>query len=235
MSEFAPEPSGEAAQFDSPTDPEVEVEVEAEVESPSPTTTALTEDTVGMYLREISRVPLLTAAEEVYLAKAYERGDQAARRRLIESNLRLVVSIARRYSGRGLPFLDLIQEGNVGLMKAVERYDWRLGHRFSTYATWWIRQSVTRGLADNARTIRVPAQVVDTINRMARFDRQLTQKLGRAPTEEELAAELGVKVEKVAELRRVSQEPVSLAVPVGEDSHRARRSDRGRAPAHPGR
>ena len=171
-----------------------------------------------MYLREISRVPLLTAAEEVYLAKAYERGDQAARRRLIESNLRLVVSIARRYSGRGLPFLDLIQEGNVGLMKAVERYDWRLGHRFSTYATWWIRQSVTRGLADHARTIRVPAQVVDTINRMARYDRQLTQKLGRAPTDEELAAELGVKVEKVGELRRVSQEPVSLAVPVGEDS-----------------
>ncbi len=171
-----------------------------------------------MYLREISRVPLLTAAEEVYLAKAYERGDQAARRRLIESNLRLVVSIARRYSGRGLPFLDLIQEGNVGLMKAVERYDWRLGHRFSTYATWWIRQSVTRGLADNGRTIRVPAQVVDTINRMARFDRQLTQKLGRAPTEEELAEELGVKPAKVAELRRVSQEPVSLAVPVGEDS-----------------
>ncbi len=212
MSENAPEPSGEAAQFDSPTELEVEVELE------SPTTTALTEDTVGMYLREISRVPLLTAAEEVYLAKAYERGDQAARRRLIESNLRLVVSIARRYSGRGLPFLDLIQEGNVGLMKAVERYDWRLGHRFSTYATWWIRQSVTRGLADHARTIRVPAQVVDTINRMARYDRQLTQKLGRAPTDEELAAELGVKVEKVGELRRVSQEPVSLAVPVGEDS-----------------
>ena len=191
--------------------------MEVEVESPT-TTAGLTEDTVGMYLREISRVPLLTAAEEVYLAKAYERGDQAARRRLIESNLRLVVSIARRYSGRGLPFLDLIQEGNVGLMKAVERYDWRLGHRFSTYATWWIRQSVTRGLADHARTIRVPAQVVDTINRMARYDRQLTQKHGRAPTDEELAAELGVKVEKVAELRRVSQEPVSLAVPVGEDS-----------------
>ena len=212
MSENAPEPSGEAAQFDSPTELEVEVELE------SPTTTALTEDTVGMYLREISRVPLLTAAEEVYLAKAYERGDQAARRRLIESNLRLVVSIARRYSGRGLPFLDLIQEGNVGLMKAVERYDWRLGHRFSTYATWWIRQSVTRGLADHARTIRVPAQVVDTINRMARYDRQLTQKLGRAPTDDELAVELGVKVEKVGELRRVSQEPVSLAVPVGEDS-----------------
>lgn len=211
MSEIAPEPSGESVKFDSPAEAEAEVEVDF------PATPALTEDTVGMYLREISRVPLLTAAEEVYLAKAYERGDQAARRRLIESNLRLVVSVARRYSGRGLPFLDLIQEGNVGLMKAVERYDWRLGHRFSTYATWWIRQSVTRGLADHARTIRVPAQVVDTINRMARFDRQLTQKLGRAPTDEELAVELGVKTEKVADLRRVSQEPVSLAVPVGED------------------
>jgi RNA polymerase primary sigma factor len=199
-------PLGDDAQFDSP----VELDLES---GPS-----LTEDTVGMYLREISQVALLTAAEEVSLAKAYERGDQAARRRLIEANLRLVVSIARRYSNRGLSFLDLIQEGNVGLMKAVERYDWRLGHRFSTYATWWIRQSVTRGLADHARTIRVPAQVVDTINRMVRLDRQLTQKLGRAPTEDELAAELGVKPEKVVELKRVSQEPVSLAAPVGDDS-----------------
>ena len=126
-------------------------------------------------------MPLLTAAEEVSLAKALEHGDERARGRLIESNLRLVVSVARRYSGRGLSFLDLIQEGNLGLMKAVERYDWRLGHRFSTYATWWIRQSVTRALADQGRTIRVPAQVVDTINRMSRIERQLTQKLGRAP------------------------------------------------------
>ena len=149
-----------------------------------------------MYLREISRVPLLTAAEEVSLAKALERGDLRARRRLIESNLRLVVSIARRYSGRGLSFLDLIQEGNVGLMKAVERYDWRLGHRFSTYATWWIRQAVTRALADQGRTIRVPAQVVDTINRMARVERQLTQKHNRAPTHEELADEMGIKAEQ---------------------------------------
>jgi len=185
-------------------------EVEA---SPGPT-----EDTVGLYLREISRVPLLTAAEEVSLAKALERGDERARRRLIESNLRLVVSIARRYSNRGLSFLDLIQEGNVGLMKAVERYDWRLGHRFSTYATWWIRQAVTRALADQGRTIRVPAQVVDTINRMARVERQLTQTFNRAPTHDEVAEAMGLKPSKVEELKRVSQEPVSLAAPVGEDS-----------------
>jgi RNA polymerase primary sigma factor len=206
MAENVPESFPDPAEFDD------EHELDLEVE-PSPT-----EDTVGLYLREISRVPLLTAAEEVSLAKAYERGDPRARRRLIEANLRLVVSIARRYSGRGLSFLDLIQEGNVGLMKAVERYDWRLGHRFSTYATWWIRQAVTRGLADHGRTIRVPAQVVDTINRMSRVERQLAQRLNRAPTDEELAAELGLKVEKVAELKRVSQEPVSLALHVGDDS-----------------
>jgi RNA polymerase primary sigma factor len=209
VSEFAPEPIGGEAAFDEPAD-DLDLDLDA---GPS-----LTEDTVGLYLREISHVSLLTAAEEVSLAKAYERGDAAARRRLIEANLRLVVSIARRYSGRGLSFLDLIQEGNVGLMKAVERYDWRLGHRFSTYATWWIRQAVTRGLADHARTIRVPAQVVDTINRMARIERQLTQRLGRAPSEAELAVELGLKPEKIGELKRVSQEPVSLAVPVGEDA-----------------
>jgi RNA polymerase primary sigma factor len=189
-------------------------DAEARVEStPSPT-----EDTVGMYLRQISQVSLLTAAEEISLAKAIERGDNRARRRLTESNLRLVVSIARRYSGRGLSFLDLIQEGNVGLMKAVERYDWRLGHRFSTYATWWIRQAVTRALADQARTIRVPAQVVDTINRMARMERQLAQELHRPPTVEEIAKVMELKPEKVEELKRVSQEPVSLAAPVGEDA-----------------
>jgi RNA polymerase primary sigma factor len=205
MAESAPDPAG----FDSHEE-EPDLEVEA---SPGPT-----EDTVGLYLREISRVPLLTAAEEVSLAKALERGDERARRRLIESNLRLVVSIARRYSGRGLSFLDLIQEGNVGLMKAVERYDWRLGHRFSTYATWWIRQAVTRALADQGRTIRVPAQVVDTINRMARVERQLTQTHNRAPTHDEVAEAMGLKPAKVEELKRVSQEPVSLAAPVGEDS-----------------
>ncbi len=207
MSEIAPEPADDDVE---PDEDDLEVALEA---SPGPT-----EDTVGMYLREISQVSLLTAAEEVSLAKALEHGDERARQRLIESNLRLVVSVARRYSGRGLSFLDLIQEGNLGLMKAVERYDWRLGHRFSTYATWWIRQSVTRALADQGRTIRVPAQVVDTINRMARVDRQLTQRLGRAPTTEELAEAMELKPEKVEHLRRVSQEPVSLAAPVGEDA-----------------
>jgi RNA polymerase primary sigma factor len=208
MSQNASDPLGDPSGFDSHD--ELDLEPDA--------TPGLTEDTVGMYLREISQVALLTAAEEVSLAKALERGDLRARKRLIESNLRLVVSIARRYSGRGLSFLDLIQEGNVGLMKAVERYDWRLGHRFSTYATWWIRQAVTRALADQGRTIRVPAQVVDTINRMARVERQLTQKLNRAPTHEELAEEMGLKPTKIEELKRVSQEPVSLASPVGEDA-----------------
>jgi RNA polymerase primary sigma factor len=207
MSEFAPEPVDDAVEQD---EDDLELKLEA---APGPT-----EDTVGLYLREISQVPLLTAAEEVSLAKALEHGDERARQRLIESNLRLVVSVARRYSGRGLSFLDLIQEGNLGLMKAVERYDWRLGHRFSTCATWWIRQSVTRALADQGRTIRVPAQVVDTINRMARIDRQLTQKLGRAPTVDEVAAEMELTPEKVEHLRRVAQEPVSLAAPVGDDS-----------------
>jgi len=208
MSEYAPEPLGDPAELDDDDDLDLDLDV-----APSPT-----EDTVGLYLREIARVPLLTAAEEVSLAKALERGDRRARRRLIESNLRLVVSVARRYSNRGLSFLDLIQEGNLGLMKAVERYDWRLGHRFSTYATWWIRQSVTRALADQGRTIRVPAQVVDTINRMVRTERQLTQKLHRPPTNEELAEVMGLKTSKIEQLKRVSQEPVSLAAPVGEDS-----------------
>jgi RNA polymerase primary sigma factor len=207
MSEFAPEPLGDAAAFD---EEETDLDLDA---GPG-----LTEDTVGLYLRQISKVRLLTAAEEISLAKAIERGDQRAHRRLIESNLRLVVSVARRYSGRGLSFLDLIQEGNLGLMKAVDRYDWRLGHRFSTYATWWIRQSVTRALADQGRTIRVPAQVVDTLNRMARTERQLSQKLGRTPTIEELAVEMELKPEKVEHLKRVAQEPVSLAVHVGEDA-----------------
>jgi RNA polymerase primary sigma factor len=208
MSENAPQLPG-GAEFDAAED-DHDLAHEA---APGPT-----EDTVGLYLREIARVPLLTAAEEISLAKALERGDIRARRRLIESNLRLVVSIARRYSNRGLSFLDLIQEGNLGLMKAVERYDWRLGHRFSTYATWWIRQAVTRALADQGRTIRVPAQVVDTINRMTRVERQLAQKLGRAPSVQELAVAMELKPEKVEHLKRVSQEPVSLAVQVGEDA-----------------
>src|SRR5262249_1721899 len=206
-SEFAPEPVDDAVDQD---EDDLELKLEA---APGPT-----EDTVGLYLREISQVPLLTAAEEVSLAKALEHGDERARQRLIASNLRLVVSVARRYSGRGLSFLDLIQEGNLGLMKAVERYDWRLGHRFSTYATWWIRQSVTRALADQGRTIRVPAQVVDTINRMSRIGRQLTQKRHRAPTVEELAEAMELKPEKIEHLRRVSRKPGSLAAPWGEDS-----------------
>ncbi len=207
MSDLAPESAADGAAFD---EEEPDLDLDA---SPGPT-----EDTVGLYLREIAKVALLTAAEEITLSKAIERGDPRARRRLIESNLRLVVSVARRYSGRGLSFLDLIQEGNLGLMKAVERYDWRLGHRFSTYATWWIRQSVTRALADQGRTIRVPAQVVDTINRMSRVERQLSQKLGRAPSVEELAVEMELKPEKIEHLKKVSQEPVSLAITVGEDS-----------------
>ena len=208
MSEFVPETPPGGAAFDTEAEPDLDLEA-----TPGPT-----EDTVGLYLRQIARVPLLTAAEEVSLAKALERGDVRAHRRLIEANLRLVVSIARRYSNRGLSFLDLIQEGNLGLMKAVERYDWRLGHRFSTYATWWIRQSVTRALADQGRTIRVPAQVVDTINRMSRVERQLAQKLQRQPTTEELAVAMEVKPAKIEHLKRVSQEPVSLAVQVGDDA-----------------
>jgi RNA polymerase primary sigma factor len=203
VTQNAPDP------IEEPVEAEPELDLDA---SPNPT-----EDTVGMYLRQISQVALLTAAEEISLAKAIERGDERARRRLTEANLRLVVSIARRYSGRGLGFLDLIQEGNLGLMKAVERYDWRLGHRFSTYATWWIRQAVTRALADQGRTIRVPAQVVDTINRLARTERQLAQKLNREPTLDEIAEQMALKPAKIEELKRISQEPVSLAAPVGED------------------
>jgi RNA polymerase primary sigma factor len=203
MAESAPDPAG----FDSHEE-EPDLEVEA---SPGPT-----EDTVGLYLREISRVPLLTAAEEVSLAKALERGDERARRRLIESNLRLVVSIARRYSGRGLSFLDLIQEGNVGLMKAVERYDWRLGHRFSTYATWWIRQAVTRALADQGRTIRLPVHVAEQVRRAMRSRRQLTQKFNRDPTVEEIAKDSGFPVERVRELFSLVEDPVSLETPVGD-------------------
>ena len=179
-------------------------------------------------------MPLLTAAEEVSLAKALEHGDQRARRRLIESNLRLVVSVARRYSGRGLSFLDLIQEGNLGLMKAVERYDWRLGHRFSTYATWWIRQSVTRALADQGRTIRVPAQVVDTINRMSRIERQLTQKLGRAPDRRGAGRGDGAEArEDRAPAARLAGAGVAGGAR-GRGLDRAGRADRGRALLRPG-
>jgi RNA polymerase primary sigma factor len=174
-------------------------------------------DPVRLYLREIGRVRLLTAAEEVSLAKRIERNDMEAKASLIEANLRLVVSVAKRYVGRGLSFLDLIQEGNLGLIRAVEKFDYRKGYKFSTYATWWIRQAITRAIADQARTIRVPVHMVETINRLSRVQRQLVQDLGREPTVEELAKELELTPDKVREIRKVAQEPVSLETPVGED------------------
>jgi RNA polymerase primary sigma factor len=174
-------------------------------------------DPVRAYLREIGRVPLLTAEEEVSIAKRIERGDPEARRQLIEANLRLVVSIAKRYVGRGMLFLDLIQEGNLGLMRAVEKYDWRRGYKFSTYATWWIRQAITRGIADQARTIRVPVHMVETINKLARIQRQLTQTLGREPTHEELAEQMETTPQRIEHILRSAQEPVSLESPVGDD------------------
>jgi RNA polymerase primary sigma factor len=173
-------------------------------------------DPVRAYLREIGKVQLLTAEEEVSLAKRIERGDPAARRALIEANLRLVVSIAKRYVGRGMLFLDLIQEGNLGLMRAVEKYDWRRGYKFSTYATWWIRQAITRGIADQARTIRVPVHMVETINKLARIQRQLTQSLGREPTVEELAEQMEATPERIEQILKIAQEPVSLEAPVGD-------------------
>ena len=179
------------------------------------------EDPVRMYLKEIGKVPLLSAEEEIELAKRMENGDQAAKKRLAEANLRLVVSIAKRYVGRGMLFLDLIQEGNLGLIKAVEKFDYRKGYKFSTYATWWIRQSVTRALADQARTIRVPVHMVETINKLIRVSRQLLQELGREPTPEEIAEEMDMPVDRVREILKISQEPVSLETPIGEeeDSH----------------
>ena len=179
------------------------------------------EDPVRMYLKEIGKVPLLSAEEEIELAKKMEMGDQDAKRRLAEANLRLVVSIAKRYVGRGLLFLDLIQEGNLGLIKAVEKFDYRKGYKFSTYATWWIRQAITRAIADQARTIRIPVHMVETINKLIRVSRQLLQDLGREPTPEEIAAELKMPEERVREILKISQEPVSLETPIGEeeDSH----------------
>jgi RNA polymerase primary sigma factor len=181
------------------------------------TVKAHSNDPVRMYLREIGRVPLLTAAQEVSLAKRIERRDIAAKASLIEANLRLVVSVAKRYVGRGLAFLDLIQEGNLGLIRAVEKFDYRKGYKFSTYATWWIRQAITRAIADQARTIRVPVHMVETINRLSRVQRQLLQDLGREPTIAELAKELEVTPDRVREIQKVAQEPVSLETPVGED------------------
>ena len=179
------------------------------------------EDPVRMYLKEIGKVPLLSAEEEIELAKRMEKGDEAAKKRLAEANLRLVVSIAKRYVGRGMLFLDLIQEGNLGLIKAVEKFDYRKGYKFSTYATWWIRQAITRAIADQARTIRIPVHMVETINKLIRVSRQLLQELGREPTPEEIAAEMDMSVERVREILKISQEPVSLETPIGEeeDSH----------------
>ncbi|MFO7263922.1 MAG: RNA polymerase sigma factor RpoD [Bacillota bacterium] len=178
-------------------------------------------DPVRMYLKEIGRVPLLTAEEEIELAKRIEQGDQEAKKRLAEANLRLVVSIAKRYVGRGMLFLDLIQEGNMGLLKAVEKFDYRKGYKFSTYATWWIRQAITRAIADQARTIRIPVHMVETINKLIRVSRQLLQELGREPTAEEIAKEMDMTPEKVREIIKIAQEPVSLETPIGEedDSH----------------
>jgi len=180
-----------------------------------------TEDPVRMYLKEIGKVPLLSAEEEIKLAQRMEEGDEDAKKRLAEANLRLVVSIAKRYVGRGMLFLDLIQEGNLGLIKAVEKFDYRKGYKFSTYATWWIRQAITRAIADQARTIRIPVHMVETINKLIRVSRQLLQELGREPTPEEIAEEMHMSVERVREILKISQEPVSLETPIGEeeDSH----------------
>ena len=179
------------------------------------------EDPVRMYLKEIGKVPLLSAEEEIELAKKMEEGDAEAKKRLAEANLRLVVSIAKRYVGRGMLFLDMIQEGNMGLLKAVEKFDYRKGYKFSTYATWWIRQAITRAIADQARTIRIPVHMVETINKLIRVSRQLLQELGREPTPEEIAAEMNMPEDRVREILKISQEPVSLETPIGEeeDSH----------------
>ena len=179
------------------------------------------EDPVRMYLKEIGKVPLLSAEEEIELAKKMEEGDEEAKKKLAEANLRLVVSIAKRYVGRGMLFLDLIQEGNLGLIKAVEKFDYRKGYKFSTYATWWIRQAITRAIADQARTIRIPVHMVETINKLIRVSRQLLQELGREPTPEEIAKEMNMPVDRVREILKISQEPVSLETPIGEeeDSH----------------
>ena len=193
-------------------------EVEVDLSVPEGVTI---DDPVRMYLKEIGRVPLLTAQEEVQLAKQMEAGDEEAQKRLAEANLRLVVSIAKRYVGRGMLFLDLIQEGNLGLIKAVEKFDYNKGYKFSTYATWWIRQAITRAIADQARTIRIPVHMVETINKLIRVSRNLLQKLNRDPTAEEIAEEMDISVERVREIMKIAQEPVSLETPIGEeeDSH----------------
>ena len=217
-------PSEDDALADDDVPPEeIENEEEVDVENVDlsvPDSVSI-EDPVRMYLKEIGKVPLLSAEEEVELAKRMELGDQEAKNKLAEANLRLVVSIAKRYVGRGMLFLDLIQEGNLGLIKAVEKFDYRKGYKFSTYATWWIRQAITRAIADQARTIRIPVHMVETINKLIRVSRQLLQELGREPTPEEIAVQMNMPVEKVREILKISQEPVSLETPIGEeeDSH----------------
>ncbi len=202
-------------------DDDVDVEVDMEKIDLSVPEGISIEDPVRMYLKEIGKVPLLSADEEIELAKRMSEGDEDAKKRLAEANLRLVVSIAKRYVGRGMLFLDLIQEGNLGLIKAVEKFDYQKGFKFSTYATWWIRQAITRAIADQARTIRIPVHMVETINKLIRVSRQLLQELGREPMPEEIAKEMDMPVERVREILKISQEPVSLETPIGEeeDSH----------------
>jgi len=197
-----------------------EGEKEISLEKTIPKTVAV-DDPVRMYLKEIGKVPLLSADEEIDLAKRMEAGEEAAKQKLCEANLRLVVSIAKRYVGRGMLFLDLIQEGNLGLIKAVDKFDWRKGYKFSTYATWWIRQAITRSIADQARTIRIPVHMVETINKLMRVSRQLLQEYGREPMPEEIAKEMDISEDKVREILKIAQEPVSLETPIGEeeDSH----------------
>jgi RNA polymerase primary sigma factor len=204
------EGDGPAADHEPAGEAEAAPKLDLSVKSP-------TSDPVRMYFGEMGKVPLLTAVEEVSLAKRIERHDMDAKRKLIEANLRLVVSIARRHNGRGLPFLDLIQEGNLGLIRAVEKFDYRRGFKFSTYATWWIRQAITRAIADQARTIRVPVHMVETINKLIRVQRQLLQDIGREPTPEEIATEMGTTPQKVREVLKISQEPTSIHTPVGDE------------------
>ena len=212
VNELDPQPEAE------PAAPEPAEKVEDDLSVPEGISI---DDPVRMYLKEIGKVPLLTAEEEIEIAKRLETGDEEAKKKLSEANLRLVVSIAKRYVGRGMLFLDLIQEGNLGLIKAVEKFDYRKGFKFSTYATWWIRQAITRAIADQARTIRIPVHMVETINKLIRVSRQLLQQYGREPTPEELAKEMGISESKVREIIKIAQEPVSLETPIGEeeDSH----------------
>ena len=209
-----------SATEEEPVDDDPPEKEEVEIDLSVPEGISL-DDPVRMYLKEIGHVPLLTAEEEVELAQRMEAGDEEARHRLEEANLRLVVSIAKRYVGRGMLFLDLIQEGNLGLLKAVEKFDYSKGYKFSTYATWWIRQAITRAIADQARTIRIPVHMVETINKLVRISRGLLQELGRDPRPEEIAKEMGISVTRVHEIMKIAQEPVSLETPIGEeeDSH----------------